>query len=108
SLIVDELLPEVGRYGFFVAVPARGVGVGQPVTPDALVHVHALKRFAPDKYADKPYPISAEVYWGRKSEWFGFPVAVSNDSITVTPPQTFCEEVLAHLSPPEDNGGDAP
>src|SRR5262245_33952 len=107
-LIVEDLLPDLGQYGFLVAVPARDVVVVQPVTPDSLVHVHALKRFATDNYVDKPYPISEDVYWVRKGEWFAFPVAISNDSITVTPPQTFCEEVLAHLSPPDENGsGDA-
>jgi hypothetical protein len=102
SLIVDELLPDLAEYGFFVAVPTRDVLIVQPVTAESLVHVHALKRFAVDNHGSKPYPISDEVYWVRRGEWFTFPINITKESIEVTPPSEFVEEVLRKISPPED------
>lgn len=99
ALILDELMPDRTEYGFFVAVPTRDLLVVQPVTNDSLVHVHALKRFASDHHASKPYPISDEVYWVRRGEWFPFPIVITNDSIQVTPPDEFVSEVLSRLSP---------
>lgn len=99
ALILDELLPGKGEFGFFVAVPTRDLLLVQPVAADSLIHVHALKRFAVDHHGSKPYPISDEVYWVRRGEWFHFPIDIRNDSIQVTPPCEFVEEVLGRISP---------
>jgi hypothetical protein len=111
ALILDELVPNMTKYGFFVAVPSRDLLVVQPVTAKALIHVHALKRFAADHYEKQPYPISDEVYWIRRGEWVRFPIEITKDSIRVMPPDEFVEEVMNRMSPEElpgdesDDGG---
>ena len=104
ALIVDEMLPDDSEFGFFVAVPARDVVVVMPVTPATLVHVHVLRRFAEDNFASKPYPISNEVFWVRRGEWFRFPIAITKESVQVTPPDEFVDEVLKRFP---DEPGDA-
>lgn len=102
SLVLDELLPESTRLGFFVAVPTRDVLVVLPVDAQNLIHVHVLKRFAEDNCKSRPYPISDEVFWVRGGEWHKFPVRIVKDTIQVTPPEAFME-VLEELNPPDDD-----
>src|SRR5205814_1397199 len=103
ALILETLIPESEATGCFVAPVSREQVVVLPVNMESLVHVHVLKRLANDNFPKVPYPISDEVYWVRKGEWRLFPIEITEEGITVRPPEEFIE-VLNTLSPSEEGG----
>jgi len=98
ALLLDWLLPGHEDDGFFVAVPGRDQLLVLPVGKNSLSHVAWLRAVAGKAHQTVPYPISGEVFWVRQGTWHGFEIAVSKDSVMVTPPPEFAE-VLKRLAP---------
>lgn len=106
ALLLDRLLADAGSDGFFVGLPCRDQLLVLPVTASSLVFVHLMKVLLDKNYKSLPYPISAQVYWVRGSEWHPFPIEVEGNKVSITPPAEFAE-ILERLAPTQTKEGDA-
>jgi hypothetical protein len=88
-LLLDALLPESGRHGYFVALPGRDELLVMPVTTASLPFLPFLKVVAEKNHKNAPYPISEEVFWIRGGQWHVFPIDVRNNEANMQPPAEF-------------------
>jgi hypothetical protein len=105
ALILDRLLPETADAGCFVAPIGRDRTFLLPVTLPALQFVHLLRVLAAKDYPNTPYPISDEVAWVHQGAWHRFPIDLSEQGTTVTPPPALVE-VLNRLAASPGGDGD--
>jgi len=101
ALLLDRLLADRKADGFFVGLPCRDQLLVLPVTAPSLVFVHLLKVLLDKNYKSLPYPISAQVYWVRCGVWHPFPIEVTGNKVSITPPAEF-HEILDRLAPTEE------
>ena len=105
ALLLDRLLADRAADGFFVGLPCRDQLLVLPVTAPSLVFVHLLKVLLDKNYKNLPYPISAQVFWVRCGVWHPFPIEVTGNKVSITPPAEF-HEVLDRLAPTEEGEDD--
>jgi hypothetical protein len=106
ALLLDALLPEFTERGYFVALPSRDELLVLPVTKESILNVGWMKALADRNAKSAPYSISDEVYWVRGGAWLRFPMELSDQRLSITPPPEFLGILDELMGDAEGQGDD--
>ncbi len=98
NIIVDneELQKYLGNQGALIGIPNGNLTIIYPInTLEVINAVHTVAKIIEGEF-DKPKAIIDKLYWYNKEKLIEIPFDITDDKITITPPQIFVD-VLNNL-----------